>query len=344
MRPITSILPRTRPNGKGFFVECHLCQGPTRRFGFNRNGSQRYRCDACWHTFTDAQTRPFDRRYLAPEVRVLCLRMLLEGTSVRAVERITGVNRDTILYAVVDTGTLCKGFLERVIRGVPVFDVQADEIWGFVGCKEKHRLRAGYGEEYGDAYCFTAIERDTKLILCWHLGKRCPADTRSFALRLHEATSGRFQLTTDGFTPYLTNIPAVFGQSIDFATLVKVYGEPEDERRYSPPRVIEVIPTPRIGNPDPERICTSHVERHNLTIRMMVRRMTRLTNAHSKKWENHEAALGLFFAYYNFCRVHMTLAERANRKTTPAMASGLTDHVWSLSELLDRARAERAAA
>jgi len=317
-------------------MRCPQCSGNARRNGQNRNGSQRYRCDACRLAFTDESTRPLDRRRLARDKAILALRMILEGNSVRSTERLTQIHRDTIINTMIEAGEACQRFLERTIRKVHVRDVQADEIWGFVWCKQKLTDHRGYGPETGDAYCFTAIERHTKLIVTWHLGKRCPEDTRQFAEKLWRATSGRFQLTTDGFKPYLTAIPAVFGQRIDYATLVKVYGsaDPEEARRYSPPRVIDVIATPKIGDPDEDEICTSHVERSNLTIRMMIRRLTRLTNAHSKKWENHEAALGLFFGYYNFCRVHSTIRQ------TPANKAGLTVRPWSLQELLDAAGEE----
>jgi IS1 family transposase len=267
---------------------------------------------------------PFDRA-------VFALRLLLEGTSVRSVERLTGTHRDTIISALVVAGNHCKRFLETVVHRTQVNDVQADEIWAFVGCKEKTRERENLPEDRGDSYTYTAIERTTKLILAWHLGKRCPADTLEFAEKLRRATQGRFQLTTDGYRPYLNAIPFVFGPRIDFATVTKVFGEAEDERRYSPPRIIEIIRTAQTGSPDPDRVCTSHVERSNLTIRMTIRRFTRLTNAFSKKWSNHEAALALFFAYYNFCRVHSTL------KSTPAVQAGLTDHAWGLNELLETA-------
>src|SRR6185312_14877811 len=175
------------------------------------------------------------------------------------------------LATLVDAGERCQRFLEEAIRDVPVADVQADEIWAFVGCKEKTRERNNYAEYFGDAYCFTAIERDTKLMIAWHLGKRSPQDTLLFAEKLSRATNGRFQLTTDGYTPYQTAIPNTLGSRVDFARLVKVYGRPEgEERQYSPPQVIGAIPTPRTGTPRPERISTSHVERSNLTIRMTI--------------------------------------------------------------------------
>ncbi len=168
-------------------------------------------------------------------------------------------------------------------------------------------------------------------------GQALAGRSELFAEKLARATAGRFQLSTDGFTPYRTAIPNALGWRVDFARLVKVYGFPEgDDRRYGPPEVVSAVATPAYGNPDMNKVCTSHVERHNLTARMMIRRMTRLTNAFSKKWENHEAAMALFFAFYNYCRPHMTLTEAAGTKTTPAMASGLADRVWTVAELLER--------
>jgi IS1 family transposase len=262
---------------------------------------------------------------------IQCLRMLLEGMSIRSVERLTGVNRDTIIAVMVEAGRNCERFMEARHRNLPVNDVEVDEIWGFVGCKERTRQALGHGEEMGDAWSFTAIERTTKLIICWHVGKRTPGDTWTFAEKLHNATAGRFQISTDGFRPYRTVIPHFLGDRTDFATIVKVYGKPhatDTEARYSPPQVVAVTVVPMVGDPDPDRICTSHVERANRSFRMAIRRLTRLTDAHSKKWANHEAAFALFVGYYNYCRVHMTL------KTTPAVAAGLTDRVWSVDELL----------
>ncbi len=322
-------------------MECPTCQGSTRRFGLNRNGSQRYRCDACRRTFTDEATRPDDGRRLGRDKAIMTLRMLLEGNSIRSTERLIEVHRDTIIALMIRVGEACQRWMAETIQGCQVNDVQCDELWAFVGMKEKTRVRLDRDVVYGDCYCFTAIERDSKLLLAWHMGKRSPEDTREFAERLSHATSGRFQLTTDGYTPYRNAMPATLGGRIDFAQLVKVYANSETEGRYSPGEVVDTYAVQIEGDPDEDFICTSHVERHNLTIRMQIRRYTRLTNAFSKKWTNHEAMLGLFFAYYNFCRVHMTLTEstreeeeRPLRKITPAMAAGLTDHVWSVAELL----------
>jgi transposase-like protein/IS1 family transposase len=218
-------------------MRCSLCQNEARKFGRNRNGSQRYRCDECRRTWTDEASRPIDRRKLPTDKAILCLRMLLEGNSIRSVERLTGVHRDTIIDAMVDAGKKCKRFMESAIHHVPVADIEADEVWGFIGCKERTRQHYGYDENVcGDAYCFTAIERTTKLIVAWHLGKRSPGDTQDFADNLRRATTGRFQLTTDGYTPYQRAIPYTFGPRIDFATLVKEYQTPDDgQPTASPP-------------------------------------------------------------------------------------------------------------
>jgi len=219
----------------------------------------------------------------------------------------------------------------RVIVNVPVRDVECDEIWGFVQKKEGHKApEEAHNESIGDAYCFVAIERNTKLILNFALGRRNQATTNAFIEGLRLATSRqKFQITTDGFAPYRSAIDGTLSDRVDFAQLIKVYrAGTEGEGRYSPAEVASTEVVPVIGNPDPARICTSIVERQNLTIRMSMRRLTRLTNGFSKKWENLWAAYCLHFAFYNFCRIHSSL------RVTPAMESKLTDHVWELAELL----------
>lgn len=313
-------------------MACQNCGSDTvRRFGRDRYGNQRYRCSGCGKTFIDQSRRPLGTMRLPMEKAEQCLRTLLEGCSVRSTERLTGVHRDTLIRLLVTVGARCKGFLERVMRGVPVDEVQADEIWSWVGCKEKTRKRLAYNDSFGDAYCFIALERRTKMVLAWHLGKRTGEHTLYFVRKLRDATSGRFQLTTDGFTPYETLCPSILWQRVDFSQLVKVYGSPADEHRYSPGRIIDTYTVHGCGDPDPGAICTSHVERSNLSLRMSVRRFTRLTNAFSKKWSNHEAMLALYFAWYNFCRVHQTL------KCTPAVQAGMARHTWTIRELLKAA-------
>lgn len=192
-----------------------------------------------------------------------------------------------------------------------------------------HKAKDISDPHVGEAYTFVGIERNTKLVLTWHLGHRDTESTEAFTEKLDRATSGHFQLTTDGFHCYPDAVSYSLGTRVDFAQLIKIYaGNREGEQKYAPPEVVETVAKPLIGYPDPRRICTSIVERNNLSIRTSVRRLTRLTNAFSKKWENLHAALSLYFAYYNFCRVHSSI------RCTPAMESGITGHVWSLRELL----------
>jgi IS1 family transposase len=232
----------------------------------------------------------------------------------------------------VTAGEKCERLLAKKIVNVPVRDVQADEIWSFVGKKEKAK-QPGDDPNLGDAYCFVAIERHSKLVLNFALGKRNQATTDVFIEGLRLATSRRrFQMTTDGFAPYVSSIQNTLSDRASFAQLIKVYrATPEGERRYSPAEVVSTEVVPVLGEPNPRNICTSHVERQNLTMRMQMRRFTRLTNAFSKKWENHWAALALWFAFYNFCRVHKTL------RVTPAMEASIADHIWSVRELLEAA-------
>lgn len=251
--------------------------------------------------------------------------------SIRSAERVTNLHRDTILKLLVLAGDRCQKRMKQLIRNVPVEDVQADEIWGFCFKKEKNRWQHEKNVyEIGDAWCYVGIERNTKLILAWQLGKRDPETTFNFVGKLRYATGNqRFQLTTDGLSLYKPAVGLQLHGYADYAQLVKIYSSPGDgEQRYSPGEVVEAVPVPVMGLPKRERICTSHIERQNLSIRMGMRRMTRLTNGFSKKWANLEAAYALWFAYYNFCRKHQTV------RVTPAMESELTDHVWSISELL----------
>ena len=269
--------------------------------------------------------------YLPAEKAEMVLRMLLEGNSVSSVERLTEVHHTTILKLLVLAGEKAERLMGKKLMNVPVRDVQADEIWSFIGKKEK-RMRPGDDPTLGDCYPFVAMETHSKLALNVTIGKRDQASTDVFIEGLRQATSGHFQLTTDGFAPYRTAVANTLEDRVDFAQLIKVYrATVEGERRYSPAEVVSTEVVPCVGRSDPERICTSHVERQNLSTRMSVRRFTRLTNAFSKKFENHCAAIMLWFAFYNFCRVHKTL------RTTPAMAAGIADHIWSVREVLEAA-------
>lgn len=313
-------------------MNCPTCSAQPQKYGIDRRGQQRFHCLPCNTSFIAPHARPLGRMILAEDKALFCLNLLVEGNSVRSTERITGVHRDTILDLLLSVGDKCERLMEDRIKGLVVNDVQADEIWGFVGIKQKTKNFQGRGDDdtLGDAYCFIGIERDTKLILAWHLGRRTEADTICFTEKLAHATRGSFQITTDGFKPYQHAVVLSLGaQHVDFAQLVKLYtADREGEARYSPAECTGAKKVPIYGNPDMAKVSTSHIERQNLTVRMSMRRMTRLTNAFSKKWLNHKAAYALYFAHYNFCRVHSSL------RVTPAMESGITDHVWGLPELL----------
>jgi IS1 family transposase/transposase-like protein len=307
-------------------MTCHNCRTQCKRFGHDRNGYQRHRCRQCGKVYCDRPER-LEGTYLSGERVIQIVRLFVEGCSVRSIERITGTHRDTILNILVLAGERCERLLENSIHEIPARDVQCDEIWGFVGCKEKRNITGD--PQRGDAFCFVAIERNTKLVLAWHLGRRTRRDALAFTERINEATAGHFQVTTDGFPPYFDAVHTSLGTRVDYSQLVKLYGTADEgERWYSPPKVIDAIPKPMWGNPDPGRICTSHVERQNLTLRMHMRRLTRLTNGFSKSWYNLKCAFALQFAYYNFCRIHQSL------RVTPAMEAGLTDHLWQISEML----------
>lgn len=310
---------------------CEKCQVKCQRFGTHRNGLRRFRCPMCHKTYTEAHEQTLGDMYIPEEKAMLAVQLLIEGNSIRSTERITGLDRNTIMKLLVKAGEKCEKVMGRVIVGVPVRDVECDEIWAFVGKKEGHKKEAEKNNEtIGDQYCFVAIERNTKLVLNFALGRRTQQTTDVFIEGLRHATSRQhFQITTDGFAPYRGAIANTLEDRVDFAQLIKVYKSPsEGEGRYSPAEVVSTEVVPVIGQPDPKRICTSIVERQNLTIRMQMRRLTRLTNAFSKKWDNLWSAYCLHFAYYNFCRIHRSI------RVTPAMESKLTDHVWDLKELL----------
>ena len=263
---------------------------------------------------------------------ILCLKLLVEGNSIRSTERISEVHRDTILHLIEVIGERCEKVMEEQIKDIPLQYVQADEIWGFVGKKEGHKRKEEKNNpQLGDAYTFVGIEAKTKLVLCYELGRRDIKTVTRFMEKLKNASDGRFQPTTDGLRAYIEAVEETFGIEIDFAQLVKSYKSDESrqtERRYSPGDFVSAVKTPIMGDPEPEKITTSHVKRQNLTMRMGMRRLTRLTNTHSKKWKNLEKALAIHFAFYNFCRVHQTL------RVTPAMEAGITDHIWEIEELV----------
>lgn len=268
---------------------------------------------------------------LSMEARAKILALLVEGMSINATCRISGASKNTVLKLLAEVGAACAAYQDRVMRNLPSKKIQCDEIWSFVGMKERnvpreHRSTLGYG----DVYTWTAIDADTKLVPCWHVGTRDATSAFYFITDLSLRLANRVQLTTDGHRVYVDAIEEAFRSDIDYAMLVKLYGGQgkDDGRRYSPAEVTGIKKTVIAGNPDEDDVSTSYVERQNLTMRMSMRRFTRLTNGFSKKLENHMHAISLHFMYYNFCRIHKTL------RVAPAMEAGLDDHLWSLEEVV----------
>lgn len=264
-----------------------------------------------------------------PDAGLRAIQCLLEGCSIRATERLTGLNRNTIMRLLVEAGGHCEKFLDSQMRQLPCKRLQCDEIWTFVAKKAK-RVRKDDPAEFGDQWIFVALDADSKLVPAFYVGKRSSMNTQLFVRDLHARLTDRIQLTTDAYVFYRKAVEESFGADVDFAQLTKLYGDYGQfgDERYSPPRITEVISKVRQGNPDPKHVSTSFVERQNLTMRMQLRRLTRLTNAYSKKLSHLKAAIALHFAHYNMARIHSSL------RVTPAMEAGITDHVWTLAELL----------
>lgn len=266
---------------------------------------------------------------LTTDKRTAVIKALVEGNSIRATVRMTGVAKNTIAKLLVELGTACEKFHDKHVRGVGCKRVQADEIWSFCYAKDKNLPDSMRGQPgVGSVWTWTAMCADSKLIVAYHVGTRDGDCAMHFMEDVASRLANRVQLTTDGHRVYLNAVDAAFGTRIDYAMLIKQYGEAADEHRYSPGVCISAKPAPVSGNPDPKHVSTSFVERQNLTMRMSMRRFTRLTNGFSKKVRNLECAVALHFIYYNFCRIHQTL------KVTPAMEAGLANQVWEVSDLL----------
>jgi IS1 family transposase len=267
---------------------------------------------------------------LTIQKRVQIVAALVEGTAINAVSRMTGVSKVTILKLLKDVGEACAVFEDKALRNLPCKRIQCDEIWNFCYAKEKNVPPDKKGQfGFGDVWTWTALDADTKLMCSWMIGDRSSVTAHAFMQDLASRLANRVQLTTDGHRAYLEAVESAFGVDVDYAMLVKLYGnDRETEARYSPAECIGCRMVAITGNPESKHVSTSYVERHNLTIRMQIRRFTRLTNAHSKKIENQGHAFAIHAVYYNFCRVHQTL------RVTPAMEAGIADHVWSIEEIV----------
>lgn len=266
---------------------------------------------------------------LSDAQRIRIVAALVEGNSIRATCRMTGAAKGTVLKLLADLGAACLRYHDEYVCGLKTRRVQCDEIWAFVGAKDKNVLEDEKGTGLGSVWTWTALDADSKLIVSYLVGGRDAGYAHEFMQDVSSRLACRVQLTTDGHKAYLMAVEDAFGANIDYAMLVKLYGQDAaGEARYSPPKCLGTVVGAVTGNPDPMHVSTSYVERQNLTMRMSMRRFTRLTNAFSKKIENHAHAVALHFMHYNFCRIHQTL------RVTPAMAAGLSDHVWELAELV----------
>lgn len=314
-------------------MTCTRCKHQScKRFGFTgKRRVQRWRCQSCKATFCEAVPK-LGTHHTDPAKASQALAMMLEGMSVCAISRLTGMHKNTILGFMLTAAQRA----DTVMSGIRIRPryLQCDELWSFLGKKRRH-VRKGDPVDCGDQWIFVAMDAETKLVPHFEIGKRTKETTLQFLDGLKwKLTEDRFQITTDGYHFY-RSIQSVFAGQADFAQLVKLFGDygqfDTPEGRYSPPRITEVISKVIDGRPDPDHISTSYVERLNLSLRMHLRRFTRLTNGYSRKIENLRAAVTLFFAWYNFCRVNQA------HRVTPAMEAGLTNHVWSLAELLGAA-------
>jgi IS1 family transposase len=265
---------------------------------------------------------------LDPKTQARVINCLIEGCSIRATVRMTGVAKNTVVKLLGEIGCACAAYHNRSVKSLRVRRLQCDEIWSFVGAKAKNVSATKKQEGWGDVWTWIGIDADTKLVVAYLVGGRGVGWAKDFMEDCAKRISNRVQITTDGHKAYLEAVENAFGADIDYAMLQKIYGAPMDnETRYSPAVCIGCDMKVVSGDPDPKHVSTSYVERQNLTMRMHMRRFTRLTNAHSKKVDNHRHSVALHYMFYNFCRVHQTL------RCTPAMEAGLTDHIWSLEEL-----------
>lgn len=285
---------------------------------------------------------------LSTKARADIVTALVEGNSIRSVSRMTGRSQNTIAKLLLEIGAACVRFHDGAVRNLRTRRAECDEVWSYVGCKERQVPNAKRPESIGDVWTWVGLDSDSKLAISWLVGDRDADAANAFVRDVAARLANRVQLTTDGHKPYLEAVENAFGwNGIDYAILQKLYGTPrsDEARRYSPPVCIGARKEWVVGNPVKALVSTSYVERSNLSLRMRCRRFTRLTNAFSKKLEHHAAAVALYFVHYNWCRPHQTLT-KANRGIyrTPAMAAGLTDRVWTAADLVGLLEIHQAAA
>jgi transposase-like protein/IS1 family transposase len=315
---------------------CPTCQNQAKRNGSSRRGRQRFFCKVCKKSFSEKREKLLNNMYLPEEKALLCLQLLVEGNSLRATERIANVSHQTVLDLLETVGKKCLALENELIQNIEVKRLEADEIWAFIQMKNRTKHAKGLPDDMpvGSAWTFVALEAETKMVVAWHLGRRTEEDTLIFLEKVYQRIShkNQFQLTTDAWRAYGDAVSMVLGTQANYGQVIKTFRKPvksDEQIKYSQSQdIVSIEKASLIGRPNPDKISTSLVERQNLTMRMSMRRLTRLTNGFSKKKLNLEYALALHFCYYNFCRVHKTI------RCTPAMEAGLVKHLWTLKDLL----------
>lgn len=292
-------------------------------------GTQRFKCKNCGSRFTEE--KPLGSMKIDLDRAAMALSLMLEGMSIRATERLTGLARDTICDLILVAGERCERFFDDHVINVKSEEIQIDEIWSFCGMKQKQANARKAGPDVGDSWTYVAVDRNTKMILAYHVGQRDGQHTDIFLRKLADNVdrSNRIHVSTDGWNGYQYGVPFAMGSNIDFGMLIKKYAASQSETRYSPAVIVAAEKVSVFGQPDEDKICTSHIESLNQKIRMHLRRFTRLTAAHSKSIDHHIAMQNIFFCWYNFCRKHSTIGK------TPAEAAGLTDSAISLRDVLE---------
>lgn len=314
-------------------MNCPTCDRKMRKHGTRADGRRRFRCVDCKKVHTETREHLFGDMRIDESTGLMALQLLCEGASVRAVVRITGLHKATVLKLLVLVGERVERFMAETIKDIPVEDVECDETWSYIGQKERSKKKNGVSDpQQGDAYTWLALERSSKLVLCWHLGRRNNLCADAFAEKLANATSGRFQVSTDGFEAYVDSLSYHVGDRTDYAMIRKEFGyEKDGQRQYAPPALIRSEKAVIYGEPNEKRVCTSHVERLNASLRMGLKRATRLTIAFSKCFRNHKAALSLWLGYYNFVKTHRSI------RMPPAVKAGVTKRPWSMRDLVEAA-------
>lgn len=312
---------------------CHNCQAQARKAGRDKYGRQRYKCRVCRRYSTEPRTGPLGEMRIDPRTAALALSLIVEGNSVRATARLTGLHKGTILKLLVQVGEQCERLMAERIAGVKVGHVEVDELWTFVGAKQRTASRKGLSLEFGDCYTFLAIEQGSKLILCSHTGRRSTEDGHDFMAKVARATGGRFALSSDAWPSYADTVEYALGARVDYCQVKKEYVEAggEELRRYGPPRLLRAERIAISGDMQHHPASTSHVERCNWTVRTDLRRFTRLSNGFSRKRENLRAAVALWVAYYNFVKYHSTV------RMPPAVKAGIVRRPWTMADLIREA-------